>query len=136
MNLLNKHFNYAQYIWLIQNFTSIVFVVFLIVSSIFWIQKYTFLGISCFLNYRWLLASLLISCVHVGIVALKLYFDPIEDFKVVRILIVNSSLSLLFIVPILLIDQAIKLFIIKDKNTQQKFLQLLFSTKLGTWSPK
>ncbi|XP_952236.1 uncharacterized protein TA13420 [Theileria annulata] len=136
MNLLSKHLNYSQYVWLIQNFTSIVFVIFLIISSIFWIQKYTFLGISCFLNYHWLFISFLICFVHVGIVSLRLYLNPIEDFKVIRILITNSSLSLLFIVPILLIDQAIKLFIIKDKNTQQKFLQLLFSTKLGTWSPK
>ncbi|BAM40207.1 conserved hypothetical protein [Theileria orientalis strain Shintoku] len=138
IDFLSKEKGYDKYVCIVlsQQFTSISFVVFLVVSSLSWIHKYSYINLDTFKNIKWIVAVVKITTVQIAVVAIRLLLLSLGDTKMMKMMIVNTSYSLLLVIPILLVDEFVKFFIIKNKNTQQKFLKLLFSTRLGTWSPK
>ncbi|UKK02030.2 hypothetical protein MACK_001384 [Theileria orientalis] len=138
IDFLSKEKGYDKYVCVIlsQQFTSISFVVFLVTSSLSWIHNYSYINLDTFKNIKWIVAVFVITTAQIAAVAVRLLLLDVGDSKIIKMMMVNTSYALLLVIPILLVDEFVKFFIIKTKNTQQKFLKLLFSTRLGTWSPK
>ncbi|UKJ90436.2 hypothetical protein MACJ_001369 [Theileria orientalis] len=138
INFLSKEKGYDKHVCIIlsQQFTSISLVVFLVASSLSWIHKYSYINLDTFKNIKWIVAVVLITTAQIAAVAVRLLLLDVGDSEILKMMILNTSYALLLVIPIILVDEFVKLFTIKNKNTQQKFLKLLFSTRLGTWSPK
>ncbi|GFE53094.1 hypothetical protein protein [Babesia ovis] len=122
---------------LAQASTSVLLVLYLVTASSSWVDKY---GDGCggaWCNFNWMMVSFAVLACQVVVSSLRLYFcgisaSEIRDFFPMQVSLICPSMAL----GIVLLDQLIKFDMRRDRNIEQKFLQLLFATRLGMWSPK
>ncbi|KAK1444752.1 hypothetical protein BgAZ_106580 [Babesia gibsoni] len=117
--------------------SSLVLVIYLIVASSSWIDKYGDGGRGVFGNFMWMLVSAGVFSCQLAVVVSRLYMTSTTIEEILLIYpFKHVGVVAAFGVVIIIFDQLIKLQIRRDRNIEQKFLKLLFSTRLGMWSPK
>ncbi|KAK1932835.1 hypothetical protein X943_001009 [Babesia divergens] len=117
--------------------TSVVLVLFIIIASSSWIDKYGDSGRSLFGNVKWIVVSLIVLSLQIVSTTVRMYLTGITMAEVALVFppqVIGFVVGMA--IGIVLFDQLIKLQIRRDRNIEQKFLRLLFSTRLGMWSPK
>ncbi|AFZ79377.1 hypothetical protein BEWA_022250 [Theileria equi strain WA] len=120
-----------------QTLTSVFMLIFFIISSSSWIDKYSMFDIETLKHYKWMISCFVILTIQIANVSLRIALAGISvDSELLKLICKVSASLLAFLLPIVLFDHCIKYLVQRDKNSEQKFLELLFSTRLGTWSPK
>ncbi|ORM40114.1 Transmembrane protein 94 [Babesia sp. Xinjiang] len=116
---------------------SVLLVLYMLTASTSWIDKYGDGGTGSWCNTKWLLMSFTVLVMHLLVATLRIYLWEISTIELqmffpLKVLLIGTGLALV----IVLFDQLIKLQMRRDRNIEQKFLRLLFATRLGMWSPK
>ncbi|GIX60856.1 uncharacterized protein BcabD6B2_02910 [Babesia caballi] len=112
-------------------------VFYLLTASSSWVDKYGDGGRGMFYNLKWVFMAATVAVMHITITALRIYLRPISAAEVSMLFPIQAlGFAPVFGVLIVIFDQVIKYQIRRDRNVEQKFLQLLFTTRLGMWSPK
>eukprot|EP00371_Babesia_bovis_P002955 XP_001611602.1 hypothetical protein [Babesia bovis T2Bo] len=122
---------------LTQGLTSVVLVFYLIVASSSWVNKYGDGSAGWWHNINWIVTSVVVLLTQIAVTILRFNFygisrDLATQIMPVQVFLISPAMA----VGIVMLDQLIKLNMRRDRNIEQKFLKLLFTTRLGMWSPK
>ncbi|CDR97111.1 Uncharacterized protein KIAA0195 [Babesia bigemina] len=116
---------------------SVLLVFNLATASSSWVNKYGHGSKWPWHNTNWMFTSFAVVFCHIALAALRIGISHISSKEVallfpLQVIGFGPGLALMIVI----FDQLIKLQLRRERNIEQKFLELLFSTRLGMWSPK